>query len=355
MEVCNACRYCGGFCAVFPAMEKRRRFIDGDLRYLANLCHNCAGCFHACQYIPPQEFCLNVPATMAELRVQTYQKYAWPSIASGLFHRNGRMVSLLTTALCVVVLVLTWLFRGTDALFSAHRGAGAFYGVISYPSMVVGGLIFFMFAITALAMGLARFVRGMGWNLAEPVRPFHLVVAMRDVLTLRYLGGAGDGCNDVDDGFTHQRRWFHQAVFYGFASCLVSTTAAAVYDHLLHLPAPYAFFSLPVLTGTIGGLAILAGTAGFFRLKLVRDPRPTVHALLGMDVVFSAQLFLVSLSGLLLLFLRGTAAMGVLLALHLGLVAALFLSFPYGKFVHMLYRFAALVRYAAEGPGRGES
>jgi len=29
-------------------------------------------------------------------------------------------------------------------------------------------------------------------------------------------------------------------------------------------------------------------------------------------------------------------------------VLGLFLSLPYGKFVHALYRFAALVKYAAE-------
>ncbi|MBV8868009.1 MAG: CitB family transcriptional regulator, partial [Acetobacteraceae bacterium] len=52
MEVCNACRYCEGFCAVFPAMELRREFSSGDLSYLANLCHNCRGCYYACQYAP---------------------------------------------------------------------------------------------------------------------------------------------------------------------------------------------------------------------------------------------------------------------------------------------------------------
>ncbi len=41
MTVCNACRYCEGLCAVFPAMEMRRAFPDGDLNFLANLCHAC--------------------------------------------------------------------------------------------------------------------------------------------------------------------------------------------------------------------------------------------------------------------------------------------------------------------------
>ena len=45
LTICNACRYCEGFCAVFPAMEKRQEFLRADLNYLANLCHNCGGMF----------------------------------------------------------------------------------------------------------------------------------------------------------------------------------------------------------------------------------------------------------------------------------------------------------------------
>jgi citrate/tricarballylate utilization protein len=46
--------------------------------------------------------------------------------------------------------------------------------------------------------------------------------------------------------------------------------------------------------------------------------------------------------------LRETPAMGVMLALHLGVVFSLFLTMPYGKFVHGIYRFGALALYAAE-------
>ena len=42
MRICNACRYCEGLCAVFPAMEMRRNFNAADLNYLANLCHHAA-------------------------------------------------------------------------------------------------------------------------------------------------------------------------------------------------------------------------------------------------------------------------------------------------------------------------
>ena len=82
VEICNACRYCEGFCAVFPAIELRREFSAGDLSYLANLCHNCRGCYYACQYAPPHEWGINIPRTMAEVRAESYIEYAWPAGAA---------------------------------------------------------------------------------------------------------------------------------------------------------------------------------------------------------------------------------------------------------------------------------
>ena len=67
-----------------------------------------------------------------------------------------------------------------------------------------------------------------------------------------------------------------------------------------------------------------------------------------MDVAFIVMLFMTSLTGMVLLLFRDTAAMGPLLALHLGVVFSLFITMPYGKFVHGIYRYVALVRYARE-------
>src|SRR5690606_15640414 len=61
LQICNACRYCEGFCAVFPAMTRRLEFPKADIHFLANLCHNCGACLHACQYAPPHEFAVNIP------------------------------------------------------------------------------------------------------------------------------------------------------------------------------------------------------------------------------------------------------------------------------------------------------
>src|SRR5215213_10767861 len=89
LEICNACRYCEGFCAVFPAMTRRLSFDKSDVHFLANLCHNCGACLHACQYAPPHEFGVNVPQSMAKVRVETYTEYAWPRALGALYRRNG--------------------------------------------------------------------------------------------------------------------------------------------------------------------------------------------------------------------------------------------------------------------------
>src|SRR6202051_2562910 len=89
MTVCNACRYCEGLCAVFPAMEMRRTFATADLNYLANLCHGCGACYPDCQYSPPHEFAVNVPQARAKLRNDSSAAYAWPPVFSSAFANNG--------------------------------------------------------------------------------------------------------------------------------------------------------------------------------------------------------------------------------------------------------------------------
>ena len=348
MEVCNACRYCEGYCAVFPAMELRRDFADGDLDYLANLCHNCQGCYHSCQYAPPHPFGINVPKAFAELRLQTYHDYAWPQPMARVFERNGTLVCLLA-ALCVALAVLgTIAVRDPGVLFSTQTGPGAFYRIMPWGLMVGIAGVTFVYALVALAMGFRNFWRASERPAADLARPRPLARALHDVFTLKYLGGGGHGCNDVDDTFSQRRRRLHHLMFYGFLLCFASTSTATIYDHFLDWRAPYPFFSLPVLLGFVGGLGLLAGTAGLIWVKIVGDPAPMAKRIMGADYALLTLLMLAAATGLLLLALRATPAMGVLLAVHLGFILALFLALPYSKFVHGIYRSGALLRYALE-------
>jgi citrate/tricarballylate utilization protein len=347
MQVCNACRYCEGFCAVFPAMELRREFSGADLTYLANLCHNCRACFYACQYAPPHEFGINLPRTLTALRAETWEEYAWPGFLAGLFRRNGTVVALAAALAIAVLLLLTGLLRDPAVLYGVHTGPGAFYVVIPSGAMVSVAGATFSFSIVALIAGAVRFWRGTG---SGPFpRPRAWVRALSDVATLRNLGGGGDGCNEKDEGFSQARRWLHHALFYGFALCFASTTVAAIYEHGLGRLSPFPLLSLPVLLGTAGGLGMTVGTAGMLWFKIAADPEPGApRPLLGTEFAFVLLILLTAVTGLALLGLRATAAMGTVLAVHLGCVLALFLVMPYSKFVHGVYRGAALLRNAVE-------
>jgi citrate/tricarballylate utilization protein len=343
MQICNACRYCEGFCAVFPAMTRRLEFGRADVHFLANLCHNCGACLHACQYAPPHEFAVNVPKAMAEVRLQTYVDYAWPAGFGALYRRNGLTLALALAAGLALFLILALILKGS--LFLPPL-AGNFYAVFPHNALALLFGVVFLFALFALGVGVRRF-----WSNEDPgaLSGEAIGEAAHDVLSLRYLGGGhGKGCNEADDAFTLARRHFHHLTFYGFMLCFAATCVATLYHYLFKLEAPYAFTSLPVLFGTAGGIGLLAGPAGLLWLNFRRNPQHGDAAQRPMDRGFIALLLLTSVSGLALLAMRDSSMMGPLLAVHLGVVMALFLTLPYGKFAHGIYRSAALLKWSVE-------
>jgi citrate/tricarballylate utilization protein len=154
LTICNACRYCEGFCAVFPAMTRRLEFGKADIHYLANLCHNCGACLHACQYAPPHEFAVKVPQAMAQVRLNTYADYAWPPGLGALYKRNGLTLSLALAAGLSLFLALAVASQGS--LWRSVAG-GDFYAVFPHNLMVSLFAPIFLFAVLALGMGLRRF------------------------------------------------------------------------------------------------------------------------------------------------------------------------------------------------------
>lgn len=344
MQICNACRYCEGFCAMFPAMTRRLAFDNkADLNYLANLCHNCGACLHACQYAPPHDFGVNVPRAMAKVRKQTYTEYAWPRPFGKLYERNGLTLSVATALGLILFLILALAMQGT---LWHEPLAGDFYAVFPHNTLVIMFGSVFLLAVLALAIGVRRF-----WRDITPGRATGEAVAeaAHDALKLKYLdGGHGLGCNDEDDRFTQRRRLFHHLTFYGFMLCFASTSVATIYHYVFDWQAPYPYTSLPVILGTVGGIGLLIGPAGLFWLHARRSPLHSDPDQKSMDRGFIALLFWVSLTGLALMVWRDTSAMALLLAIHLGFVMAFFVTLPYSKFAHGVYRSAALLKWAIE-------
>ena len=366
MTVCNACRYCEAYCPVFQAMEERLTFSSTDVAYLANLCHNCGECLYACQYAPPHEFGIDVPRTFSAVRVESYAAAAWPAFAAVAFRRPWTIAAIALVASAGVIPIVAartlWVRDTAQA-----PGTGDFYSVIPHDVMVTLFGSVGLFAVVALMIGYRRFavladlqqgsgIRDRGSRASDPgsrIPDPSRASAARDALTLRHLHATGEDCTDAQETRRPWRRWMHHCTFYGFLLCFASTSVAAIYHLLFGWVAPYAYTSLPVVLGTAGGLGLVAGPAGLFLVDRRRDPALTHPSQALLDGPFLVMLFMTGLTGLLLLALRERDSMPSLLVVHLAFVLALFVTLPYGKFVHGIYRAAALVKFRAEIDPKG--
>src|SRR5579864_359235 len=333
LEVCNACRYCEGYCAVFPALERRRRFSPQDVVYLANLCHDCRACFYACMYAPPHEFGVNIPRALAEVREQTYSQYALPAVAANLARRNGWLLVIMTVVSLIGFGVVAAL--SPTGLLRTATGPGAFYSVIPYVVMLVPAMVISLYAIWVMLSGAFLFARDIGGQhlVASGWRPF--LAAAGEALSLRYLrGGTAGGCFYPTERTSNSRLVYHMLVFYGFVSAFLATIIAGIMQDVLGQEPPYPILSAPVLLGSLGGIGIIVGATGLLALKWRSDRDPADGSSLNLDWLFLVSLNIVALTGMLLLLLRDTPLMGILLVIHLATVLALYISAPYGKFAH---------------------
>jgi citrate/tricarballylate utilization protein len=381
LRICSACMYCDGICAVFPAIAGRHAFSLSDLSYLANLCHNCRGCWYACQYAPPHPFAVNLPKTLAQLRQRSYRDYAWPRALGRGFGANGTVVASIICAATALALAAALLHVPKYVLFAVHRGEGAFYQVIPWRIMTAAAGCALLWSIVVMTVGTVAFWRAIarafsgevgtgsppenatsqeqqsefrfnrnGIRSSASVRTTlrALYPAMIDIVTLRNLGGGGPGCNGRDERFSRGRRWFHHILIAGFAASVMSTLIAALYHHAFAAQAPYPPTSLPVAAGTVGGVLVLIGVGGLAAIERRADRTPSAADEITLNVVFLVLLTVVAASGLAVLAVRETAAMGLVLTLHIGIVVGFFLVLPVSKAVHGLYRSAALLRAAIE-------
>jgi len=338
-EICNACRYCESYCSVFPALHRQRHFDEASLVQLANLCHNCRGCYYACQYTEPHEFDLNLPKALAELRTDSWIAFAYPSKLAGLFQRQGTLIGItLMLGFAVIFGLANWL---------GNLHGGQFYEVMSHSLMVAIFLPAFVLPMLTLVASLRRYWQAMGGG---TIQWQDLKAATMLVANMKNLAaGHGDGCNFEDeDLFSQARRYAHQAVMYGFLLCFAATTVATAMHYLLDMPAPYAIWSVPKLLGVSGGILLSIGCIWMLKLKYQAERHLSDKSVWSGEVGFIILLGLVAVTGLLLYWLGNSHWMPSMLALHLGAVLSFFVLTPYSKMAHGFYRLIALIKEAQQ-------
>ncbi|WP_432837988.1 tricarballylate utilization 4Fe-4S protein TcuB [Dactylosporangium sp. CA-092794] len=350
LTVCNACRYCEGLCAVFPALARRSVLSGGDVSQIANLCHDCRACYDACMYSPPHEFAINLPPLLSAVRAADYRDYVWPHRVPRLLRGwSGVFAGALASAAVVVAAAVAKV--GPAGLVRRHGAVASPYALISYPVLLVLLLVPVVYALFVIGAAARAYWRDTGGG---RLRVRGLRSALWQAASLRYLRGGGGECYYPEDERPSRARWWlHMSVAYGFGLCTVSTLAAAVLQDVLDTPPPYPWLSVPVLTGVVGGVAMVVGCVGLIGLKARSSELTSFSAMTVKDYGFLAALAYLALTGLATLLTRGTAAYGLVYLLHLASVLVAFAATPYTKFVHIVYRLLALVRDNMERGANG--
>ena len=341
--------YCDGLCPVFPALSGKQAYTAGDLGYLANLCHNCRGCWYACQYAPPHPFAVNVPAILAGLRRQSYADHVWPRRLGHAFRRPALGAALVAMAAFVTMLILE-AAKGSPGALEVGTGAGSFYPIVPWALMAGLAGVAISWALASMTASTYRFWRTISPKVPARALRLGLGQALYDIVTLRHLGGGGPGCNDADIRLPGRRRLCHHIMVAGLILDFAATLAAAVYQDVLGDAPPYPLVSFPVCAGIVGGAAVVIGVGCLLALEARSDPAPSERGEAALNVVFLISLGVVALSGLALVALRETPALETMLLLHISLVVGLFTALPATKVLHAPFRAAALLRAAAEQP-----
>jgi citrate/tricarballylate utilization protein len=335
LNVCNSCRYCAGYCPVWPALELRTELSREDLTHLSNLCHDCQDCFTACMYTAPHEFALNPPEVFAAVREDTYRRYVWPqAVPAWLRGLRGLGFGLLGAA--VLLLALNQL-TGKGGVFGGPD-QGSAYEVIGHWLMVAVVALPAAFSVVVMVRAVALYWKDIHGSLTGLTNGPAWRRTLAQVATLRHQTGGAEGCSYPEGEPSAARRRWHHLVMYGFLLTFVSTTSAAVLENFLGREPPYPYLSVPVVTGTVGGVLASLGCIGLLVLKGRSDPLKTTDGMRRADEALLWALLGLMVSGLVVLVARASVVFAPALVLHLAAVVVAFVVWPYSKFVHWVYR-----------------
>jgi len=348
LKVCNSCRYCAGYCPVWPALELRTAMTQGDITHLSNLCHDCRDCFTACMYTAPHEFDLNPPAIFTQVRERTYAHYVWPARVPGVLRGRGGLAAAFL-AICALLVILSVLTTG-GAVFAGPQ-TGSAYELIGHLLMVAIVTVPALWSVGVMLIALARYWKDTHGPLRDLLHGRAWAACLNQSARMTHQTGAEEGCAYQENEPSVNRRRAHHLVMYGFLLTFVSTTSAAIEENIFGLEPPYPYLSVPVITGTVGGIMATIGCLMLIRLKKRSDAFQTTPTMRRADYGLLWALLVLMISGLLVLLTRTTVAFGPILVVHLAAVIVAFGIMPYTKFVHWMYRMLAVYKDNFERAG----
>ena len=376
LSICNSCRYCEGYCPVWPALELRTELSRPDVAYLASLCHDCQSCLTACMYSPPHEFGVDPPALFALVRADTYRRYVWPPRPVAAL-RGWRGLLIAFAAACLLLTALALLIRPGNGDVFAGQSDRSPYALIPHLALVIVVLLPSAWTLAIMIRAAWLYWRDIDGGVPGLLDARAWTRTLWQAATLAHQSGGDDGgCTYPDETPSGVRRRWHHLVAYGFLLTFVSTVAAWILQTFRHENPPYSLISVPVLAGSIGGIAASLGCAGLLVLKRrseaaavrasapnhVCDPHNGRESTPAGDVAGAAggpadyallwAILALMLTGLAVLASRTTALFAPVLVIHLAAVITAFAIAPYTRFFHWLYRILSIQRSNLEQSAR---
>ena len=241
------------------------------------------------------------------------------------------------------VIALPWLFWmvlwAAGVIKIDANEAGLLHAFEDFvPHGVLYAVFFPVAGYVTLAAGIGglRFLRKMGEGSSRKGSFMSgLIPVVADILAHKSFGN----CSKIAT-----RRWAHLALFWGFAGAAITSALLIVAIYIQHLPMPLPLGHPYKILGNLSAVLLVVGGAMLFMSRFGTDK--SIIGSSAFDIFFLSVVGLVIATGCVVEIARFALpanAAALLYTFHLGVVLTLFLTFPYSKFAHMLYRTLALV------------
>ena len=340
---CYQCATCSAVCELapddLPFPRRQMALVQWGLgdRLAADpavwLCHQCNDCSDRC----PRD--ARPGDVLQAVRSLVIERLSAPA-ALGRLVANARVT---WPVLFGAPLLLWTLLLG----LSGHLAVPADFA--AFEQLVPHWLIYSVFFPVAALVMLAAWVSGSRfWALLGSTGPprqgsflANLVPAIAEVSTHRRFSS----CQAA-----RPRKWGHLALLWGFVGAAVTSglLVVALYGFHVDLPLPLAH-PFKIL-GNVSAVLLVAGGAVLLVNRVAapdRAGRPTAF-----DNFFLTVVLLVIATGVLSEAGRYLLPAGVacsIYVVHLSVVLTLFVTFPYSKFAHLMYRTIAMVHQRTTG------
>lgn len=344
--ICNACRYCEGYCPVWPAAHMRTLITNPDSIYLSNLCYDHRDCYYACPFVEPvHEFALNLPKVTRQVRKETYR-----NLTADFTSTVARKASLLTLA--IIPLLAFWAVY-FPKIYST--GSYSFYALVPKITTLTVSSGLSAYLVILMIYFLGKYIKSIeqengikSLRDAEYLKLGNIVGTLKDVLLHRWFSEI----HYPADNDSNIRMVNHLLIFFGFGFDLLSTTLGFVYEDIMKMPSPYSLASPVVIAGLIGGAMIVVGALSSLATRGYSSRKQDFMEISSFDILFVILLLLVAATGLTVLITRLYTApilSYAFLLVHYSMIYLLVIAAPFtSNFLHIVARFASLLKFNNE-------